>query len=133
MARISLHLNPHSAASNRTLDSAAPPAMPFGTFSPCCSTHLPQPQGHSLGGRVRLDFFAHGDLEGRRLSASRMASVPSKLPAPLTRFVGGEAGFARAAGLLRGRRLWTWPGPGGAAKTGLDLRLAWAKAGGFPD
>src|SRR5712692_3761884 len=133
MARISLHLNPHSAASNRTLDSAAPPAMPFGTFSPCCSAHLPQPQGHSLGGSVRLDFFAHGDLEGRRLSASRMASVPSKLPAPLTRFVGREAELARAAGLLTGTRLLTLTGPGGAGKTRLALRLASATAGEFPD
>ena len=82
---------------------------------------------------MRLDFFAHGDLEGRRLSASRMASVPSKLPAPLTRFVGREAELARAAGLLTGTRLLTLTGPGGAGKTRLALRLASATAGEFPD
>jgi len=62
-----------------------------------------------------------------------MASVPSKLPAPLTRFVGREAELARAAGLLTGTRLLTLTGPGGAGKTRLALRLASATAGEFPD
>ncbi|HLQ61101.1 MAG TPA: AAA family ATPase, partial [Candidatus Acidoferrales bacterium] len=59
--------------------------------------------------------------------------MSSKLPAPLTRFVGREAELAEAAALLAEGRLLTLTGPGGAGKTRLALRLASAVAEHFPD
>ncbi len=59
--------------------------------------------------------------------------MSTKLPAPLTRFVGRETELAQAAALLAEARLLTLTGPGGAGKTRLALRLAAAAAEGFPD
>jgi predicted ATPase/DNA-binding CsgD family transcriptional regulator len=59
--------------------------------------------------------------------------VSTKLPAPLTRFVGREAELARAAALLEQGRLLTMIGPGGAGKTRLAVQLASAVADQFPD
>jgi len=62
-----------------------------------------------------------------------MAAVSTKLPAPLTRFVGRESELAEAAVLLAQARLLTLTGPGGAGKTRLALRLAASVAEQFPD
>ncbi|HLQ61247.1 MAG TPA: AAA family ATPase, partial [Candidatus Acidoferrales bacterium] len=62
-----------------------------------------------------------------------MATTSSKLPAPLTRFVGREAELAEATALLAEGRLLTVTGPGGAGKTRLALRLASAVAEQFRD
>jgi predicted ATPase/DNA-binding CsgD family transcriptional regulator len=59
--------------------------------------------------------------------------VSSKLPAPLTRFVGRETELAQATALLADARVLTLTGPGGAGKTRLALRLASAVAEDFPD
>jgi len=59
--------------------------------------------------------------------------VSSKLPAPLTRFVGRETELAQSAALLAEARLLTLTGPGGAGKTRLALRLAAAVAEHFGD
>ena len=62
-----------------------------------------------------------------------MATVPTKLPAPLTRFVGRETELAQTAALLAEARLLTLTGSGGAGKTRLALRLAATVAEHFPN
>lgn len=62
-----------------------------------------------------------------------MATAPTNLPAPLTRFVGREAELAEAARLLAQARLLTFTGPGGAGKTRLVLEVAASVAEHFPD
>ena len=59
--------------------------------------------------------------------------MSTKLPTPLTRFIGREAELARAAELLREFRLLTLTGPGGAGKTRLALCLATSVSEQFPD
>ena len=59
--------------------------------------------------------------------------MSSKLPAPLTRFVGREAELAEAAALLGATRVLTLTGPGGAGKTRLAIQLALAAERGFRD
>jgi predicted ATPase/DNA-binding CsgD family transcriptional regulator len=59
--------------------------------------------------------------------------VSTRLPVPLTRFVGREVELAEAAALLAQARLLTLIGPGGAGKTRLALRLASEVADRFPD
>ena len=62
-----------------------------------------------------------------------MATLSTRLPTPLTRFVGREPEVARAAGLLAEARLLTLTGSGGAGKTRLALRLAGVVDADFPD
>jgi predicted ATPase/DNA-binding CsgD family transcriptional regulator len=70
-----------------------------------------------------------------QMSASRWRSLATetKLPVPLTRFVGREAELVQAAGLLAAARLLTLTGPGGCGKTRLALRLATEQGERFPD
>jgi predicted ATPase/DNA-binding CsgD family transcriptional regulator len=59
--------------------------------------------------------------------------VSTKLPIPLTLFVGRKSELAQAADLLADARLLTFTGPGGAGKTRLALRLASTVSKRFPD
>jgi predicted ATPase/class 3 adenylate cyclase len=59
--------------------------------------------------------------------------VPTRLPSPLTSFVGREREIAALIPLVERTRLVTLIGPGGAGKTRLSLRLAFEVLDGFPD
>jgi predicted ATPase len=58
--------------------------------------------------------------------------VSTKLPIPLSSFVGRESELAQALDLLADARILTLTGPGGAGKTRLALRLASTVAERFP-
>jgi non-specific serine/threonine protein kinase len=58
---------------------------------------------------------------------------PTRLPEPLTSFVGREREQADVAALLPQHRLVTLIGAGGVGKTRLALRVASAAAAGYPD
>jgi hypothetical protein len=66
-------------------------------------------------------------------STTFVATLSTRLPAPLTRFVGRQLELARAATLLAESRLLTLTGPGGAGKTRLAVQLASAITDQFPD
>ena len=59
--------------------------------------------------------------------------VPSRLPVPLTRFVGREDEVGRVWELLSKARLVTLTGPGGTGKTRLALEVARRAGSDFPD
>ncbi|MEU7900469.1 BTAD domain-containing putative transcriptional regulator [Nonomuraea sp. NPDC049152] len=63
-----------------------------------------------------------GELDRPAVQAERAA--PSRLPAPLTSFVGRDRELARLAELMAASRLVTIVGPGGAGKTRLSLEAA---------
>ena len=58
---------------------------------------------------------------------------PHTVPVQLTSFVGRRAELAAVSALLRGRRLVTLTGVGGAGKTRLAARLAADQARRWPD
>lgn len=60
-------------------------------------------------------------------------STRTNLPVPLSTFIGRELELAALNELQTGTRLLTITGSGGAGKTSLALKLAWAQLDRFPD
>ena len=77
----------------------------------------------------RVYALMHPELDGRW----ELPSPTGNLPSELTRFVGREREVAEISGALRGARLLTLTGPGGAGKTRLALRVAAQCSASFPD
>jgi predicted ATPase/class 3 adenylate cyclase/DNA-binding CsgD family transcriptional regulator len=82
-----------------------------------------------IGRPERVYALFHPEFDGHW----ELPSPAGNLPPELTRFVGREREVAEISGALRGARLLTLTGPGGAGKTRLALRVAAERAGSFPD
>jgi predicted ATPase/DNA-binding CsgD family transcriptional regulator len=73
-----------------------------------------------------------GMLDGRdRAPAESPVPGSTRLPAPLSSFIGRQRELAEVIDLLKEARLVTITGPGGSGKTRLGLRLAEAVAGHY--
>ena len=77
------------------------------------------------------ELAAELDEEAAALDAGRRDSLPP-LPLDASSFVGRDRELAELTALLRGTRLLTLAGPGGAGKTRLALELARAAGSSYP-
>jgi predicted ATPase/class 3 adenylate cyclase len=77
-----------------------------------------------LASPERVWQLIHPDLPAEFPPLRSLGGVPNNLPAQLTNFVGRERERAEVAQLLRGARLLTLVGAGGAGKTRLALHVA---------
>ena len=72
----------------------------------------------------KLDVRDRGQIAVSLTRRESAATAGSRLPAPLSSFVGREDETALVAGLVADRRLVTLVGPGGVGKTRLGLEVA---------
>jgi predicted ATPase/class 3 adenylate cyclase len=77
-----------------------------------------------LASPERVWQLMHPDLPAEFPPLRSLSGVPNNLPAQLTNFVGRERERAEVAQLIRGARLLTLVGAGGAGKTRLALHVA---------
>jgi predicted ATPase/class 3 adenylate cyclase len=73
---------------------------------------------------ARLHQLVHADLPADFAPLRALDALPHNLPLQLTAFLGRERELAEVGGLLRGARLTTLVGAGGAGKTRLALQVA---------
>jgi len=69
----------------------------------------------------------------REAKAAAPEQTPNNIPAPLTRFIGREAGLKHVRAALRDNRLVTISGVGGCGKTRLATEVARSLRGQYPD
>ncbi len=82
---------------------------------------------------VTLELLPHANTSQRVPAPDTAPRSPSRLPLPLTSFVGREAELAELRRLLQTTRLLTLTGTGGCGKTRLAIQVASAVASGYGD